>query len=357
MFEAFGGSGAFSAMLGVVYVCPATTCINGLFVIGLRLTGSIALSTKLNIGIAGAGVFGGHHASKYAAHDKAALISLFDIDQDRADALAQRFGVAAYRDYSKFLLDLDAVIIAAPAGCHFELAHEALEAGRHVFVEKPLALCTDDADKLIELANAKRCVLQVGHQERYVFDAAGLFAREQAPKKIHSVRRGSATGRCEDVSVIFDLMIHDLDLVRHVTNAEVLNVAAFGGANEASADLILSNGTIVSLSASRQAASVERRMTLEYDDGVIEFDFVNRVISNSTLALLPARFDDAAGSRAFSDPLGYGADQFIAAVLSGNDPIVTGLHGRIAVDWAQRIEKALLNSLDIEHDPRERLLA
>lgn len=315
------------------------------------------MSDRLNIGVTGAGVFGAHHAAKYAANDKAMLTRVFDIDIDRAARLAGRFGVMACRDYSKFLLGLDAVVIATPASCHYQLAHEALEAGCHVFVEKPLALCASDADKLIELAAAKRLVLQVGHQERYVFDAVGLFGRDKAPTKINCVRRGSASGRCEDVSVVFDLMVHDLDLVRHLTAAELLDVDAYGDAHEVNAELIFANGTIASLNASRRAPSLERRMTLTYDDGVIEFDFVKRAISNSTPMLLDAGFNHAVGSLAYSDPLGFGADQFVAAVLSGGEPIVTGLHGRIAVDWSQRIESAMLSALDIKRDLPERLLA
>lgn len=315
------------------------------------------MSDRLNIGVAGAGVFGAHHAAKYAANDNAALMRVFDIDNDRAASFASRFGVEAYRDYSKFLLGLDAVVIATPASCHYQLAHEALEAGCHVFVEKPLALCASDADKLIELAAARQLVLQVGHQERYVFDAVGLFGRNRAPTKINCVRRGSASGRCEDVSVVFDLMVHDLDLIRHLTAAELLDVDAYGDAHEVTAELNLANETIASLNASRRASSLERRMTLTYDDGVIEFDFVKREVSNSTPAMLDVDFNKAHGSAAYSDPLGYGADRFIAAVFSGNEPIVTGLHGRIAVDWSQRIENAMLNTLDIDHKRQERLLA
>ena len=315
------------------------------------------MSSKLRIGVAGAGVFGAHHAAKYAAHDQAALTAIFDVERDRANSLADRFGVAAYRDYSEFLRDLDAVIIAAPATVHFELARDALKAGCHIFVEKPLALCAADADKLIEVAAEKQRVLQVGHQERYVFDAAGLFGRDRAPTKIDCARRGSTNGRCEDVSVVFDLMVHDLDLVRQLTNAELLDADAHGCADEVSAALQLSNGTIAALNASRRASSLERHMTLTYDDGVIEFDFIKREISNSTPAILDAGFANAEGAMAYSDPLGFGANQFIAAISSGHEPIVSGRHGRIAVDWAERIEGAIRPSLDIDSDLPERIPA
>ena len=315
------------------------------------------MTQKISIGVAGAGVFGGHHASKYAAHDHATLAGVYDPDAARAEQLAHRFGATAYDDYAEFLSNIDAVVIAAPAICHFELASAALNAGLHVFVEKPLALYADEADKLVELAEARQVVLQVGHQERYVLEAAGIFGRDRSPLKIDCVRRGKETGRCEDVSVAFDLMIHDLDIIRHLTESEVTSVDANGDAHEASAQLVLANGAVVSLNASRRAAALERRMKLDFDDGVVEIDFVNREISNTTPAKFDLDFQSAAVGKASSDPLGFGADQFVSAILMGNEPIVSGRHGRIAVDWARRIESALTGDVDIGGEQRERIRA
>ena len=314
------------------------------------------MNKKISIGIAGAGVFGGHHASKYATHDQAALTGVYDPDVVRAEQLAGRFGATAYGDYADFLSKTDAVVIAAPAICHFDLASAALKAGLHVFVEKPLALHVDDADKLIELADANQVILQVGHQERYVLEAAGLFSRDRAPVKIDCVRRGKESGRCEDVSVAFDLMIHDLDIIRHLTDSEVTKVNANGDAHEASAQLVLANGAVASLNASRRAPALERRMTLVFDDGVVEIDFVSREISNTTPAEFDLEFQSASAGKAASDPLGFGADQFISAILSGNEPIVSGRHGRIAVDWARRVESAL-TGVDMQGEQREGVLA
>ncbi len=315
------------------------------------------MKEPIKIGVAGAGVFGGHHSAKISAHENASLIGIFDIDQNRANALAARLDVPAYSDYSAFLAAADAVIIAAPASAHFTLAQGALAAGKHVFVEKPIALDTTDADRLIAMANDKGVVLQVGHQERYVAEAAGLLAIGKSPVKIDSVRRTAASGRCEDVSVVLDLMVHDLDLIRKLTGAEIETVAASGDAHDAKAELILSNGATVTLAASRRASTPERRMTLVYEDGIIEFDFVNRKTANTTGTTLHSSFDMDAPPLAFSDPLGFGSDAFIRAIASSQTPIVTGEDGRNALDWARRIEAAADIGLADGFEANERLRA
>lgn len=315
------------------------------------------MSKQIGIGVAGAGVFGGFHASKYAAHENANLLGVFDIDPSCAKNLAAQFGATPFANYERMIERVDAVVITAPASNHFDLALQALEMGRHVFVEKPIALTTQEADALIAGADTKNKILQVGHQERYVFAAAGLLDRDCAPVKIDCIRCAAASGRCEDVSVVFDLMVHDLDLVRQLTGAEINALSATGDRDDISADLTLSNGTIVILKACRRASFLDRRMVLVYEDGVIEMDFVKREIVNSTPENLPTDFSGDDAPLAFSDPLGYGADLFITAILNGTPPVVAGRDGRIAVDWASRIEKAASISVDNMRDTPERLRA
>jgi predicted dehydrogenase len=241
-----------------------------------------------------------------------------------------------------------------PASDHFELARQALAAGKHVFIEKPIALDIADADELIALASKHGVVLQTGHQERYVFEAAGMFSRKRAPLKIDSIRCTSANGRCEDVSVALDLMVHDIDLIRHMTKAEIESVSAEGGAHDMSADIMLTNGTVVSLKATRRATSPERRMTLVYDDGVVEFDFIRREISNSTPAPLTANFSNDDTPLAFSDPLKFGANEFVSCICDNRAPHVSGLDGREALKWARHIEGAAGIAVEYKDEAMER---
>lgn len=298
------------------------------------------MSRVIRIGVAGAGVFGSYHAAKYTGRDDAALTAVFDLDPERAQALAAKHGAEAVHDYHRFLDGIDAVVIAAPASAHFQLAQAALKAGKDVFVEKPIALTLASADELVALADESNCILQVGHQERYVCDAFGLFSRDRAPLRIECVRRVPFSGRCDDVSVAFDLMVHDLDIICRLTNSAAANIRADGGKDEIAAELFLENGTLAVLNAGRRAKESERRMTLIYDDGVIEFDFIRRRLKNSTAASLNDLFAAGAAPLAVRDPLAYGAELFLEAVLNRREPAVSGRSARMAVAWACDIEQA-----------------
>ena len=305
------------------------------------------LSNCVRIGVAGAGVFGGYHASKFASHESSNLVAVFDPDRARATSLAERHDATAYDDLGEFLQQVDAVVVTTPATVHFDVANSALQAGRHVFIEKPITLDTGHADALIEAAQAKNLVLQVGHQERYVFDAVGLLAREKVPSKIDCVRCGPSSGRCEDVSVVFDLMVHDIDLVRELTKSDIQHISAEGSPGDVSAELVLENSAIVSMKASRLAERRERRMSLVYDDGIIEFDFVNRTLKNSTPAKLEQVFETDAAPLALRDPLSFGAQSFLNSIVKGEQPMISGEVGRNAIEWALLVEEAAgLSSLN-----------
>jgi predicted dehydrogenase len=299
----------------------------------------------LRTGVVGAGVFGSYHAAKLAdcglvADSNIVFAGVYDTDAECAQALAQKYNTKAYHSYHMFLEEMDAVVIAAPASDHFSLCEAALLKGCHCFVEKPLALTVSAVDRLIALADTKNLVLQIGHQERYVCASVGLFSRERAPVRIECVRRVPHTGRCSDVSVAFDLMVHDLDIVRQLSGADLSTVYASGNADEISAELLLENGTVAVLEAARRSKVSERRMTLVYDDGVIDFDFIERTISNTTPAQLNGDISPDEAPLAIRDPLAYGAALFIEAIRFSKTPVVSGHDGRVTVSWAQQIEQA-----------------
>lgn len=298
------------------------------------------MNERIRIGVAGAGVFGGYHCTKITDHPKAALSGVYDIDALRAASLADIHSTKPCTEYGALLDAADAIVIATTASSHYDLAAEALRSGKHVFVEKPITLFAEEADALIDLAKRQKVILQAGHQERYVAEAAGLFTRQRAPLKIDCVRHTAASGRCEDVSVALDLMVHDLDLVRMLARSEIDAADAHGDMHDIRAELRLTNGSVVTLSASRRATIPERRMTLVYDDGVIEFDFVNRRTANTTPKELSSDFESDAAPLGFRDPLAFGADAFISAIMAGAAPSVSGEDARDALVWARRIESA-----------------
>ena len=184
-------------------------------------------SGPLRVGIAGAGYFGRFHAQKVAAARRAVLSGITDRDPARAAALAAELG-APVLDWPALLEASDAIVVAAPAEAHFDLADAALAAGRHVLVEKPIAATLDQADRLAARAAAAGLVLQVGHLLRYTAEHRAITARMQRPVYLECVRIAPFKPRGTDVSVIMDLMIHDLDFVLSLVDSELDGMEAIG---------------------------------------------------------------------------------------------------------------------------------
>ena len=298
----------------------------------------------LKAGVAGAGVFGGYHAGKYVAADGVDLVGILDPDTARVVAAADKFGCKAYEDAIVFFADIDVCTIAAPASFHYQLAKQALQAETHVLVEKPVAMALAEADELIALAREQGLVLQVGHQERYVFDAFGLLSGRPAPREIHSRRLNKFSGRAMDVSVTYDLMIHDLDLLCQIVRSPLSQVETqvdrqHGDKwDRVETELIFEDGTIARLAASRLEQEMTRDMRLVYEDGEIVINFLTKEISNTTP--IPLAQDFSGDTPAFADSLGFGTNLFLAAVRGEGETIVTGEDGRAALELALKIEQA-----------------
>jgi predicted dehydrogenase len=212
-----------------------------------------------------------------------------------------------------------------------------LSTGAHVLVEKPIATDLDDADELLQLAAESGLVLTVGHQERFVFSKSGLLHRDAIPQKVECVRAGPWTGRGGDVSVVLDLMIHDLDLIHQLVPGGLGEVRARGRSvhgrfiDEASAKLFFINGTQVDLVASRVAESRKRSMRMVYADGTVEIDFLARTLTNTTGRVLQP-LD-------LNDPLGESVADFVAAVRGGASALVRPEEARRALETALMIEE------------------
>ena len=297
----------------------------------------------LRAGVVGAGVFGGYHASKYAAHDRTELVGVYDPDQDRAQAHADKHGGKAYDDLDALIAACDVITVASPALYHHAAAKPALEAGVHVLTEKPLAATVDQARELVELARAKGLVLQVGHQERFVFRAMGLFDVEEAPKTIVSRRMGPPSDRNLDVSVTLDLMIHDLDLAIALAGEAPVKVEGRpeigprGAMDHVEARLTFANGCVAELVSSRVHHGRDRRMSVEYASGRLDIDFIEKSFQNTTpFALNP----DFAEDPSAKDSLGANVNAFIASVLDGAPVAVPGEAGLLALDAARAIDGA-----------------
>ncbi|MFT8675978.1 MAG: Gfo/Idh/MocA family oxidoreductase [Acetobacter sp.] len=243
------------------------------------------MSTVLRVGVIGAGHFGRYHALKIRDVPHEVLSGLFDPDTARAAQIAREAGCPVMPDVQALLAVSDAVVVAAPAEYHFDLAVQALRAGRHVLIEKPVAATLEQADDLIALARESGLVCQVGHLLRYSAEHAAITQRMTRPLYIEATRIAPYKQRGTDVSVILDLMIHDLDLVMAVVDSPIAQVDALGAAvssaheDIANARVRFENGCVATITASRISLKTERRMRLFSQEGYLSADFVKRELT------------------------------------------------------------------------------
>ena len=298
----------------------------------------------LRCGVVGAGVFGGFHAHQYAKLEGATLAAVFDPHGERAQALAGPLGARAFTDLRRFLDAVDAVSITSPATTHADAAMAALLAGKAAYVEKPLAVSLEHAQALVQRARAAGLPLAVGHQERMVFKAMGLFDIPEKPIRLEAIRRGTYGPRNLDVSCILDLMIHDIDLALALSGAEATAVEArtevlHGPHIDAAwAEATFDDGLVARFEASRIAEARERRMRIVYPSGEVEIDFLTRVFRNTTpFALDP----DFAETPIGKDPLGAALSAFVAAARGELDHLpAEAEEGARALDLALAVERA-----------------
>ena len=293
----------------------------------------------LKAGVIGAGAFGGNHARKYASLDGVELIGVFDPQSAPAQALADSLGVKAFASEAELLGAVDVVTVASPAIHHGNSVIAALTAGRHVYVEKPLAITLGDADRILKLAAEKSLVVAVGHQERVVSQAMGLFDMPEQPLRLKAVRRGTPSTRNLDVSATLDLMVHDIDLALALTTGEPLTVEGEGDDDAASAEVTFDYGFIASFAVSRVAEARDRRMRIVYPSGEVAIDFLARTFSNTTPFTLNADFSETPAGR---DPLGVSVKAFLETVEGKSPrPAVTATEATRALDLALAVEQAL----------------
>jgi predicted dehydrogenase len=307
--------------------------------------------SRLNIGLIGAGHFGRFHALKLAAATRATLSGVADPDARRAEAVAAETG-AMVRDVATLLEVSDAVIIAAPAELHFELAARALRAGKHVLVEKPIAATLEQAAELAGLARSAGKVLQVGHLERFSAAHGAVTARMGKPLYIEAVRVAPFKPRGTDVSVILDLMIHDLDLILSLVNEPIDHVDAVGAAvasahdDIANARIKFGNGAVATITASRISLKTERKMRIFSQTGYLTVDFSARkltLIGRDIGMSLPGFEEFGIESASWEDHDALAAEHaaFIASILDGAPVMVDAEAGRRALAAALAVSSAI----------------
>ena len=231
------------------------------------------MSQLIKVAVVGVGHLGKWHAEKYAAAADCELVAVVDTNSDNAAQVAQKLGVDAHADYRDVIPLVDAISLVVPTSQHYKIAREFLEAGIHCLIEKPVAETVDEAQALIDIARDRGLTLQVGHIERFSRAFREIQPVIRRPRFIEVHRLGPYTGRATDASVVLDLMIHDLDIVSMLADADVERVEAVGipvlslTDDIANARLRFAGGCVANLTASRVSAASRSAALLTLKNG------------------------------------------------------------------------------------------
>lgn len=326
--------------------------------------------SKLRVGVVGAGHLGRIHAKLISQVDGAELVCISDPFQPALDKATELYGVPVHQDFRDTINQIDAAIIASPTDSHAEAAETLLKAGKHVFVEKPFTIEQADADRIAMLASKKQLTLQVGHVERFnpAFTALGDLTSDV--KYVEAVRASSFPGRCLDVGVVMDLMIHDLDLILSMTTAAVKSIHSSGLSvisdheDVAEARIEFECGLVANVKASRISPTPARSMQVFGSRGFAEIDFGTPSLSvvRPCESIVNRSFDLSAETES---PLGYGSKlfssrlkvetldleprnaildelhDFVISIQTGVAPMVDGFAGARAVAVANQVLQSI----------------
>jgi len=300
------------------------------------------MMNDIRVGVIGVGYLGKFHAEKYAAMQNVRLVGVADIDHRRAEDVAARLGSRAYTDYRALLGRVDAVSVVVPTVSHFRVGLAFLNHGADVLIEKPMTSAIEQADELIEVAESGDRILQVGHLER--FNPAVLALKDiiANPMFIEAHRLSIFKDRSTDVSVVLDLMIHDIDIILNIVKAKLQSIHAAGvpviceQADIANVRLQFENGCVANVTASRISTKNQRKIRIFQKDAYISVDFAKREITlirrteNQSAGLVPGTdFQQLSFSEA--DVLENELASFIQAVRTRSAPVVSGHAGRQAL--------------------------
>lgn len=303
------------------------------------------MTEPLRVAVVGVGHLGRHHARLLGAMPGVTLVGVADTNAARAAEIAAACGTTPFADWQA-LPPVDAVTVATPTESHVAVAEGLLARGAHVLVEKPLARSLEEADRLIARARESGRLLAVGHTERFNPAVAAARPLLHAPRFIEAHRLGTFPERSLDIDVVFDLMIHDLDLLLAIVGEPVVSVEAVGvpvltpRIDIANVRLRFEGGCIANLTASRISRDRVRKIRFFQPKSYLSIDYAAQEVEHWTLGSGPAGTPAIAGGKldvTRDEPLGRELRDFIEAVRTGRPPEVTGEQGRAALALAADI--------------------
>lgn len=300
----------------------------------------------VNIAVIGVGYLGKFHAQKYQNLDNCNLIALVDSSEETLAEMSPQFPQAeTHTDYRAISDQVDAVSIVTTTPTHYEIAKHFLALGKHVLVEKPITSTIEQAKELISLAKENEAVLQVGHIERFNPTVLAMDEHMQHPKFIESERLAPFKARGTDVSVVLDLMIHDIDIILSIVHSDIESIQASGMSvlsddiDIANARITFTNKCVANVTASRVSNKSERKLRLFQSNAYFSADLGNHDLK------LYTRENNQIESKSFSfeksDALLAEIIHFIKCIEDGSRPLVTGEDGLRALNTADQITNTI----------------
>lgn len=308
--------------------------------------------TIIRTAVVGTGVQGERHAQKFAALSASELVAIVDSNVERATEVAKDLGAQPFTDYRDLIGMVDAVALATPTSTHFEIASTLLENGIHLLIEKPIATTVEEGEGLVRLADKHGLVLQVGHQERFNPAVLAIADYIRDPLFIESNRIAPYRPRALDVSVVLDLMIHDIDLIHSFVRSPMENVDAVGrrvfseSIDVANARIRFANGCVANVTSSRISMKTERSLRIFQSDEYISADLNNKTVTRyarkgdgpvtgpDDVLTEKAEFGD-------SDAMMVQTEAFLESINGGPPPLVTGKTATEALATAAAISQAV----------------
>ena len=299
----------------------------------------------VKVGVVGIGSMGVHHARVYSELPNTELIGLVDIDETRGKLCSADFNTTFFSDYRTLIeKGVQAVNIAVPTSLHYPLAVDFIENGVHVLVEKPITVDLIQAKSLVDLSKKNHCILQVGHLERFNPAVRKLRSVMGRPVFLESQRIGYPTNRNLDVGVVWDLMIHDLDILINLVKSPVVEIHAMGVSvysdfeDVAQVHLLFKNGVAASLLASRISGEKQRSLRVTEDTGrTLSLDFMNQTLCS----MRPPRSGHPVPPEVLpvekDEPLKLELSHFAACVANHRTPLVSGDDGKRALELAMQV--------------------
>ncbi len=314
------------------------------------------MSQLLKVAVVGVGHLGKWHADKYAAAADCELVAVVDTNLEIARDIAQKHGADAYSDYRDIIPLVDAISLVVPTSLHYKIARVFLEAGIHCLIEKPITESIAEAETLIEIARNKQLVLQVGHIERFNSVMIGIVERLDKPRFLESTRLAPFTTRATDVSVILDLMIHDIDIILDLIDSPIKRISASGISvlsdtiDIANARIEFENHCVANVTASRISRKRERKLRIFQRNAYLSADLQDKLLAVNC----KSETDNDEGYRDIrheehhfedNDALNLEVLDFINAIKTGGRPKVDGEDGKRALETAIAITTQIKESL------------